>query len=247
MHITDTHAPSSPRSRPAFRDPGLWFVLLTLTGTTLLHYLTDIHLIPYHSIYRSLYYVPIAVAAVRYGRRSGVFTALTASVLYIPHVLLSWGVMPSDGFNDLLENVVFLFVGAFAGTLADAERQQRQRAQEAATQLAAANEALQTQATIAERMRAQVSAILESVDSGVITLDSQQRVVNANPAARALLDCPIELGAPLPAILAEYLASGARSYQQCTVAEKVIGLHGAALAGEGDSAGIVLVLDDLTE
>jgi hypothetical protein len=40
------------------RNPGLWFVLLALIGTTLLHYLTDIHLIPYHSIYRSLYYLP---------------------------------------------------------------------------------------------------------------------------------------------------------------------------------------------
>ena len=60
------------------RDPGLWFVLFTLAGTTLLHYLTDIHLIPYHSIYRSLYYLPIAVAAVRYGRRGGIVTALTA-------------------------------------------------------------------------------------------------------------------------------------------------------------------------
>jgi hypothetical protein len=56
--------------RPLLRDLGLWFVLFTLAGTTLLHYLTDIHLIPSHPVYRSLYYVPIAVAAVRYGRRA---------------------------------------------------------------------------------------------------------------------------------------------------------------------------------
>lgn len=96
------------------RDPGLWFVLVTLAGTTLLHYLTGLHLIPYHSIYRSLYYVPIAVAAVRYGRRGGIVAALTASLLYIPHVMLSWGVMADDGFNDLLENVIFLFVGTLS-------------------------------------------------------------------------------------------------------------------------------------
>jgi two-component system sensor histidine kinase AtoS len=227
VQIVDTQAKPASQARRAFRDPGLWFVLFALAGTTLLHYLTDIHLIPYHSIYRSLYYVPIAVAAVRYGRRGGVLTALTASALYIPHVLLSWGVMVDDGFNDLLENLVFLFVGAFAGGLADAERQQRQRAQEAARQLADANEALQTQVAIAERMRAEVASILESIDSGVITLDSNQRVMSANPAAQALLGCSTAVGEGAPALLRSYLAAGARGYQQLTVVGRVLGLHGS--------------------
>src|SRR5262245_24474393 len=135
--------------RPSVRDPGLWFIALTLAVTTLLHYLTDIRLIPSHSIYRSLYYVPIAVASVRSGRRGGTLPALTASLLYITHVIFSWGLMGDDGINDLLENAVFLFVGAFAGTLADAERTQRQRAQAASEQLAGANTALKNQVTIA--------------------------------------------------------------------------------------------------
>jgi nitrogen-specific signal transduction histidine kinase len=89
---------------------------------------------------------------------------------------------------------------------------------------------------------------LESIDSGVITLDSQQHVVTANPAARALLDCVTEIGAPVPAILADYAATGARGYVQRTIGERVIGFHGAPLAGApGESAGTVLVLDDLTE
>ena len=248
MQIADPSNPPVFHSHPTFRDVGLWFVLLTLAGTTLLHYLTDIQLIPYHSIYRSLYYVPIAVAAVRYGRRGGVLTALTASILYVPHVVLSWGVMPSDGFNDLLENVIFLFVGALAGSLADAERRQRQRAQEAARQLAAANEALQTQATIADRMRREVTSILESIDSGVITLDRHQRVISANPAAHALLGGAPDIGAPVPVLLRGYLATGGRGYQQLTINGCVVGLHGAPLVGaREETTGTVLVLDDLTE
>jgi signal transduction histidine kinase len=248
VRITDTQISASSQGRLMFLSPGLWFVLLTLVGTTLLHYLTDIHLIPYHSIYRSLYYIPIAVAAVRYGRRGGVLTAIAASLLYIPHVVLSWGVMANDGFNDLLETVIFLFVGTFAGSLADAERHQRQRAQEAARQLAAANEALQTQATIAERMRAEVTSILESVDSGVITLDPDQRVMSANPAARALLGGSLDVGAPVPLLLQNYLVAAARAYQQLTITGRVVGLHGAPLVGaRGETTGTVLVLDDLTE
>jgi signal transduction histidine kinase len=248
MQIGHTQKETSPQIHPTFRPQALWFVLLALAGTTLLHYLTDIHLIPYHSIYRSLYYVPIAVAAVRYGRRGGALTALAASLLYIPHILLAWEVMATDGFNDLLETVIFLFVGVFAGSLADAERRQRQRAQEAARQLASANEALQTQAAIAERMRAEVTSILESVDSGVITLDQHQRVISANPAARVLLAEALDVREPAPALLQEYLTAGTGGYHQLTINGRVVGLHGAPLVGaREETTGTVLVLDDLTE
>lgn len=248
MRLKDVLTPTLQRFRPALRDPGVWFVLFGLAGTTLLHYLTDIRLIPYHSIYRSLYYIPIAVAAVRYGRRGGALTAITASVLYIPHVLLSWGIMASDGFNDLLENVVFWFVGVLVGTLADAERRQRRRAQEAVTQLVSANEQLRMHATLAERMRAYVDSILESVDSGIITLDNVGRIARANRAAQAFLDRPVDPGEPPPALLREYLAAGARGYRRVGVAGRTLGIHGAPLVGaRGETIGSVLVLDDLTE
>jgi two-component system sensor histidine kinase AtoS len=236
------------QERPGLRDPGLWFVLLTLASTTLLHYLTDIHLIPYHSIYRSLYYVPIAVAAVRYGRRGGIVTALIASLLYIPHVVLSWGIMVDDGFNDLLENVIFLFVGAFAGSLADAERRQRMLAQAAAAQLAGANAQLQTQAALAERMRASIESILESIDSGVLTLDLSGQITTSNRAAQMLLGGLDGLDRPVLAPIHEYVRKGGRGYQQVSMHGRMLGLHGSALIGAaGEMIGTVLVLDDLTE
>ena len=248
MHRTNRIFILSPSTRPGLRDPGLWFVLLALAGTTLLHYLTDIQLIPYHSIYRSLYYVPIAVAAVRYGRHGGVLTALTASILYIPHVILSWNIMIDDGFNDLLENVIFLFVGALAGTLADAERRQRQRAQDAVMQLDAANKQLQTQVAFAQRMRASIESILESIDSGVLTLDLAGQITTSNRAAQTLLGGPDSREAPLPQPIRDYLRIGARGYRQIAVAGCMLGLHGSALIGEqGETIGTVLVLDDLTE
>jgi two-component system sensor histidine kinase AtoS len=230
--------------RPSLRDLGLWLIALTLAVTTLLHYLTDIRLIPSHSTYRSLYYVPIAVAAVRYGRRGGVLAALTASLLYIPHVIFSWGLMGDDGINDLLENAVFLFVGAFAGTLADAERVQRQRAQAAVQQLAAANTALQTQAAEAERMRALMAAILESVDSGVLTLDADGGVIASNRAAQSMLGNT----ASLPQTIHEYLADVGHGYRQVPLNGRQLGLHASPLVGGlGEAIGRVLVLDDLTE
>ena len=102
--------------------------------------------------------------------------------------------MIDDGFNDLLENAIFLFVGAFAGSLADAERRQRLRAQEAANQLAAANAELQTQAALAERMRASIASILESIDSGVLTFDLSGQISTTNRASKTLLGCPDGIG-----------------------------------------------------
>jgi hypothetical protein len=42
------------------------------------------NLFSYHSIYRSLYYAPLAVAAVRYGQRGGALIAEATSTLYLP-------------------------------------------------------------------------------------------------------------------------------------------------------------------
>ncbi|MDZ4718628.1 MAG: ATP-binding protein [Roseiflexaceae bacterium] len=241
-------APTTTTLRPVLQDPAIWCVIVILGLVTMLHYLTDMHLIPYHSIYRSLYYIPIAIAAVRYGRRGGILTALTTSILYIPHVVLSWAMMPADAFNDLLENVIFLFVGAFAGHLADAERIQRQRAQEAALQLATANTRLQEQADLAERMRASVTSILESLGTGVITVDQSRRLTTANRVARTLFN---ELAADqegLPDAIQNYLTTGGRGYRQIAAGTRTLGLRGAALHGLRDEVlGTVLVVDDLTE
>ena len=248
MQIVSEHRAEAGRGRVSLYDLSLWFILISLVAVSLLHYLTDIHVIPYHSIYRSLYYVPIAVGAVRYGRRGGIATALTASALYLPHVVLSWGTMPSDAFNDLLENVIFLFVGTFAGSLADAERIQRQRAQASADQLTRANDALTQQIELSERMRGLVTSILESIDSPIITLDATGRVTMANPSARAMIGDHVVYGHELPRVVRQYLQTGARGYQTEKIDERTYGLHSAPLVGaRQEPLGTVIILDDLTE
>lgn len=240
--------PTALHQRFLVRHPSVWFILVPLLGTTLLHYLTSAHLIPYHSLYRSLYYLPLAVAAVRYGRRGGVLTAIVASVLYIPHILLSWSAMPSDAFNDLLETGIFLFFGGLVGSLADAERQQRQRAQEVAAQLAATNAELQVQVTLAERMRASISSILESIDSGVVTFDDQGQMTTCNRAAEVFLDWEQGEQPPLQDVVQAYVTTAGRGYRQLRVADRVLGVRGSPLIGaHGERIGTVVVLDDMTE
>ncbi|HEU4325282.1 MAG TPA: ATP-binding protein [Roseiflexaceae bacterium] len=239
--------PSQP-PRAALRAPALWLIIGTITLISSLHYLTDIHLIPYHSIYRSLYYIPIAVAAVRYGMRGGALAALAIAAVYLPHVLHSWTMLPADGLNDLLETGLFLLVGTFAGFLADAERTQRQRAQHAAAQLADANARLHEHADQAERMRARVASILASLDSGVLTIDSDGRLTVANNTAGRLLGSVGWDEADLRQNLHAALDAGRSGFHQLAVRGRTLAVRRAPLRGPGGEAvGTVLVLDDITE
>ncbi len=225
---------------PRLHDPVLWIVAAMVSAITLLHYLTDVQLVPYHSIYRSLYYIPIAIAAVRWGLWGGLSTAGIICILYIPHTLIALYATMS-GIDVLLECGAFLFVAGLTGYLADAERQQRQRAQRAATQQ-------QAQAEAAERMRASVTSILESIDSGVLTVDPAEQVTTLNAAARALLGWNEQTAWSLPKSIQDYLRAGAQGYHQVTQAERTLELHGTPLRGvQGEQVGTVLVLDDLTE
>ena len=100
--------------------------------------------------------------------------------------------------------MIFLFVGAFAGSLADAQ--------------------LQTQAALAERMRASIESILESIDSGVLTLDLSGRITTINRAAQTLLGgSDTSQGSVLPPIHT-YVQMGGRGYQQVSMHGRMLGL-----------------------
>jgi hypothetical protein len=59
-----------------------------------LHYLASTHTILVHEILRRLYYVPIVIAATRFGIQGGLATSLLASALYLPHIVLAWSGWP---------------------------------------------------------------------------------------------------------------------------------------------------------
>ena len=119
---------------PASRVEPLWgqrtlllMVVGALAAVTVLHYLTGAHLLEYHTVYRSLYYLPVAGAAVAFGLRGGLLTAAAAILLYLPHVLGMGETIPGGRVDNLLELPVFLLVGGLVGSLADRERAQRGR------------------------------------------------------------------------------------------------------------------------
>lgn len=193
------------------------FIMVAVGIVTLLHYLTAAHLLPYHSIYRSLYYLPIAVAAVMWGLRGGLAVSLLITALYLPHVWLLGAAMPGGVLDNALEVLNFNFVAALTGWLSDAQR--RHRLQAAA-------------------LRTYIDDVFASLPVGVATVSDRGLPEPRNPAALALLK-NYNQDQCLPAApgYSELSLDGLPVGLRCSP------LHGA----DGAPIGRVLVLEDLSE
>lgn len=193
-------------------------IILALLAITLLHYLTNARLLNYHSVYRSLYYVPIMIAGVIWGRRGGVATSLVATALYLPYVLFFAERGPGRIVDMLLEILLFNIVAIVTGALADAQRHRQEQADMLATY---------------------IHDVLISLPVGVATVrgDDGDRTPR-NPMAAELLrgladprQLPVNLG-----------------YFETLVSGRPVGVHCSPLhATNGAAIGHVFVLEDLSE
>lgn len=185
---------------------------------TVLHYLTSAHLLEYHTVYRSLYYLPVAGAAVAFGLPGGLLTAAAVIALYLPHVLGMGAALPGGMADNLLEMPVFLLVGGLVGYLADRERAQRRRV---------------------EGLSAYVDAVINSLPVGVATAQAGGRPSAQNPAARELLPALAGAGS---------LAGLRPAYHVLDQGQRPIGLYVSQLrGGDPAQPEWVYVLEDLTE
>jgi signal transduction histidine kinase len=212
-------------TKPAPLAEPLWgqrFLIALVGGAvavvTVLHYLTSAHLLEYHTVYRSLYYLPVAGAAVAFGLRGGLLTAAAVILLYLPHVLGMGETLPGGMVDNLLELPVFLVVGGLVGALADRERAQRRRV---------------------EGLRAYIDAVMQSLPVGVATAPPGGQPIPQNPVARELLPA-VAADIALPSIHP--------GYHVLEQGQRPLGLHVSRLRGVApEGAERVYVLEDLTE
>lgn len=104
---------------------------------TLAHYITDIHNGPAHDIYQRVYYLPVILAALWFGVRGGLTTAVLVAIAYFPHAIHGWH-GPYSAFYRFMEVAMYLVVGWLTGWLTDrlrtaseAERHARDEAERA--------------------------------------------------------------------------------------------------------------------
>lgn len=114
-----------------------WLVIISflIMLVAILHYSTPTTVHHLHELYRAFFYLPIILAAFRYQFKGGVTAAIVVIVLYLPHVIFQWGGDFLFNFSRFLEMVMYLVVGGIAGHLAEQQRNERNRYQQAAAEL----------------------------------------------------------------------------------------------------------------
>ena len=140
-------------------------IVLSVCVISGLHYTASMHAILVHEILKRLYYVPIVVAAIRYGAQGGLATALLASALYLPHIVISWSNWPVFEVGPYGEIILFNVVGALTGVMADRLRAERNRYRQASEELAAAYEQLKLSTD--DRLKSERMATVGRVAAGM--------------------------------------------------------------------------------
>lgn len=189
-HQTASRSSTEPEQAEStaavYRDVAI--VAAGMVVITLLHYYTDVRAYQLHVLLRRLYYLPIIYAAFRFGLKGGLVSAVASSVLFVPHAEMSLGgLFGQYGAENGLEVVLFNTVGVTTGVLATAARREVARSQAVSEELERAYSHLEDRALELSGVREYVESILNSVVSGVFTIDSEGHVAMANPAAHRIL------------------------------------------------------------
>jgi signal transduction histidine kinase len=193
-------APVSRRAlRPPVREARFWIVQAMVFGIAALHLAVDVvstgpRVVP-AGVPVALLLAPVSYAALRYGLSGSAATAVWATLLWLPDLLL-----PRDRGhvgNDVIELALVIAVAVFVGYHIDAERLARAHEQQARSGQRAA------EARYRQLFEINTAPILVAGPSGAI--------LDANPAARALVQGTV-IGRPVRDVLGvglEALGDGA--------------------------------------
>jgi two-component system, NtrC family, sensor histidine kinase HydH len=142
-------------------------IVFLILLTAILHFLTPVESVVLHQIYQRLYYIPIILAALWYGRRGGLGAALLACLSYVPHIALHWEHQNYDyALNQYAEIALFFVIGAVTGWLGDQKRRESERAERINDELQTAYAELRQ--TVEELLQAERLSSLAEIASSVV-------------------------------------------------------------------------------
>ena len=114
-------------------------IAILVVAISSLHYITKIDFAHYHIFYLEIYYLPLILSGFWFGLRGGIITSLSATVLYIPELVMEWQGFSPEDFNRILVILLFNLVGPGLGFLSDrgkAEEKSRREAERMAREQA---------------------------------------------------------------------------------------------------------------
>jgi two-component system, NtrC family, sensor histidine kinase HydH len=109
-------------NRPLWRQPEFWTTVAAVIVLSAGHYTAPTHDPFWHDLFRRLYYLPIILAAFRYGLGGGLATSVLVSLLFLPHVLMTRVMLPRQASEAVFEIPLYLVVGVVTGILSDRQR-----------------------------------------------------------------------------------------------------------------------------
>ncbi|MFQ5770607.1 MAG: PAS domain-containing sensor histidine kinase [bacterium] len=123
---------------------------------TILHYSTTVSKSYYHEIYKTLYYIPIILAAFHFGIKGGFIASLSISGIYLPHVIIQWRGNLDDFTHRLLEILLYNVAAYIVGRLAEGERNERKKYEKVARELQESYEKLKHQSEMLAEVEEQL-------------------------------------------------------------------------------------------
>lgn len=160
-------------------------VLAGIAVTSAGHYLTPPELRLWHGIFQRLYYLPVVFSAIAFGWIGGVAAAVLAGLLYVPHIVNTWGHEQHYAMEQYAEIFMFVAVGLVTGVLSDRERKQRFELQSTAQKLSRVYRELQDtfeQVKRADRLSAigQLAAgLVHEIRNPLASIDGAAEVLDA--------------------------------------------------------------------
>ncbi|MDZ7724377.1 MAG: ATP-binding protein [candidate division KSB1 bacterium] len=113
----------------------LLLIIILIIVITLLHYRTPTSKLEFHLVYMQAYFIPILLAAFRFGKLGGLGSAVIVSLLYLPHIMLHWGGVSGDNVMRFSQVLLFNAIGYLTGLKSQGEQRQRTMAESAAQKL----------------------------------------------------------------------------------------------------------------
>lgn len=136
----------------------LALIIFLIIIISIFHYNTPTSKPHYHLIYMQAYFIPIILAAFIFGKRGGLGSAIIISIIYFPHIMLQWGGLILDNMMRFVQIFLFNIIGYITGLKAQGEREEKERYQKTAEDLAQVMEKQKKQSEMISDMEQQLRA-----------------------------------------------------------------------------------------
>lgn len=160
-------------NKKIFKDKYFWVISSIIVVITFLHYSNLMSEWELHIFYRKLYYIPIILSSFRYRLKGGLFASIIASILYAPHLTIFGNGMSISLLNQYLEIAMFLTIGYITGRLVELDYVKQK--------------SLETKVVEITKLQNYTRNIVDSINSGVLSTDSNFIITSENKEAERIL------------------------------------------------------------